>query len=113
MTRPIDFEDVRLNYDPEHPQERFKAVGLAAAPVTRASDRLPSNVPWPAGKEPTATPLSKAPAETDDLSKFSGYDSVVVTWTSAEAATLACLFTPGHLTSLTTGSKRPARPPAA
>ena len=39
------------------------------------------------------------PAETDDLSKFAGYDAVVITWTAAEAAALAALFTPNHQTS--------------
>jgi nucleoside phosphorylase len=56
-------------------------------------------VPWPAGRIPTPAPLHPAPAETDDLSKFLGYDAVVVTWTSAEAASLAALFTPGYPTS--------------
>jgi len=45
-------------------------------------------------------PRHSAPAETDDLSRFRGYDAVVVTWTSVEAAALAALFTPGYLTSL-------------
>jgi hypothetical protein len=39
------------------------------------------------------------PAETDDLSRFHGYDAVVVTWTAAEASALAALLTPGHPTS--------------
>jgi nucleoside phosphorylase len=95
----LNVDDVRLNYNPERPQERFKAAGLAGALVKDASDRLPSSVPWPAGKAPTPTPLPAAPAATDDLTKFKGYDAVVVTWTSAEAATLAALFTPGYLTS--------------
>jgi nucleoside phosphorylase len=99
MPKHLDIEDLRLNYNPEKPQERFKSAGLEAAMVKNISDRLPSGVPWPSGKAPTAEPLSKAPAETDDLTKFKGYDAVVVTWTSAEAATLASLFTPGHLTS--------------
>jgi len=95
----LNVDDVRLNYNPERPQERFKAAGLAGALVKDASDRLPSSVPWPAGKAPTPTPLPAAPAATDDLTKFKGYDAVVVTWTSAEAAALAALFTPGYLTS--------------
>lgn len=88
-------EDLHLNYDPEHPQERFKAAGVEAAFLSE-SDRLPSMVPWPEATKPTPKPLSPAPAETDDLTKFKSYDAVVVTWTSAEAAALAALFTPGH-----------------
>ncbi|MGA9821101.1 MAG: hypothetical protein WBQ36_05865, partial [Desulfobaccales bacterium] len=42
-----------------------------------------------------AAPLATPPAETDDLSRFSGYDAVVVTWTAAEASALAALFTSG------------------
>jgi nucleoside phosphorylase len=98
MDKKIDVEDLRLNYNPEQPQERFKAAGLEAALVPQLSDRLPSAVPWPTGKAPTAVPLAKAPAETDDLTRFRGYDAVVVTWTAAEAATLASLFTPGFKT---------------
>jgi kumamolisin len=40
--------------------------------------------------------VDPAPAETDDLSRFAGYDAVVITWTAAEAAALAALFTPNH-----------------
>ncbi len=89
-----DVDDIRLNYDPEAPQERFKAAGVEAAFLSKDA-RLPSMVPWPAASKPTPEPLHPAPAESDDLSKFKGYDAVVVTWTSAEAATLAALFTPG------------------
>jgi Phosphorylase superfamily len=99
MKHAIDVHDMILNYNPEEPQERFKAAGLEAALVTQASDRLPSSIPWPAGKAPTAAPLAHAPAESEDLTKFKGYDAVVVTWTSAEAAALAALFTPGYKTS--------------
>jgi hypothetical protein len=99
MTNKVDVHDIKLNFNPEAPQERFKAAGLEAALVEKASDRLPSAIPWPAGKVPTAAPLAKMPAPTEDLTKFQGYDAVVVTWTSAEAATLASLFTPGYKTS--------------
>lgn len=94
MPHHLDVEDLRLNYDPEAPQERFKAAGVEAAFLSD-SERLPSMVPWPTATKPTPEPLSKAPAETDDLTKFKGYDAVVVTWTSAEAAALAALCTPG------------------
>lgn len=94
MSHPVDVEDLRLNFNPEAPQERFKAAGVEAAFLSE-SERLPSMVPWPTATKPTPEPLPKPPAETDDLSKFKGYDAVVVTWTSAEAATLAALLTPG------------------
>jgi hypothetical protein len=117
--RKLDLDDVRLNYDPVAPQQRFKEAGLAAASFA-FSDRVPQTVPWPSSP-PTATPLDPAPAETDDLSRFAGYDAVVITWTAAEAAALAALFTPNHQTStwyeyrhgidkyipLVTGSKAP------
>jgi hypothetical protein len=87
-------EDMRLNYNPEKPAARF-VKDLAAAPLAAAAT-LPKPIPWPAASKPTPAPLAKPPAETDDLSKFAGYDAVVITYTSAEAATLAALFTPGH-----------------
>ena len=99
MSKKIDIEDLYLNYNPEEPQARFKAAGLEAALVEKASARLPDAIPWPAGKAPTAAPLPKAPMETEDLTKFKSYDALVITWTSAEAATLASLFTPGYKTS--------------
>jgi nucleoside phosphorylase len=43
-----------------------------------------------------AAPLNPPPADTDDLSRFKGYDAVVVTWTAVEAAALATLLTPSH-----------------
>lgn len=57
---------------------------------------LPSPAPWPAGAAPKPAPLAKAPPESADLSRFKGYDAVVVTWTAAEASAMATLFTPGH-----------------
>ncbi|HEX4385288.1 MAG TPA: hypothetical protein VH083_20150, partial [Myxococcales bacterium] len=92
--RNIDVEDLRLNYDPEFPQARFASLEAAKRSVT---GRLPSAVPWPDGAAPTAAPLEKPPAETDSLSRFRGYDAVIVTWTAAEAAALAALFTPDYL----------------
>jgi hypothetical protein len=89
-------EDLYLNYDPEFPQERFRAAGHEAA-LKSSTGRLPSTLPWPEASKPTAAPLSKAPAATDDLSKFKGYDAIVVTWTSAEAAALAATFVPDYL----------------
>lgn len=41
----LDLDDVRLNYDPVAPQQRFKEAGLAAASLA-FSDRVPqSNAP--------------------------------------------------------------------
>jgi hypothetical protein len=94
----VDPEDLRLNYNPEAPQQRFKAAGVEAALMSE-SERLPSPVPWPAATKPTPKPQHPQPAESDDLSKFAGYEAVVVTWTAAEAAALAALFTPGFPTT--------------
>jgi len=95
---PAGLEDLRLNYNPEAPQQRFKAAGVETATLSM-SERLPGVVPWPAATKPTPAPLNPAPAESDDLSKFQGYEAVVVTWTAAEAAALASLCTPGHPTT--------------
>jgi hypothetical protein len=98
MVRPAPADDIFLNYDPEAPQRRFLEQGLPAA-LKSSTGRLPAPPSWPAGHGPVAAPLAAAPAETDDLSRFAGYDAVVVTWTSAEAAALAALFTPEFLPS--------------
>jgi len=96
MERELSYaEDIRLNYDPEAPKARFMAA-LPEAAKASSSARLPKGVPWPAGLAPTPKPVAPAPAETDDLSRFAGYDAIVVTYTSAEAAALAALFTPGY-----------------
>jgi hypothetical protein len=94
----LSFADVRLNYDPAAPQQRFRDSGLEAAFLS-PSAQLPAAPSWPEGGAPTAVPLTPAPAETDDLTRFEGYDAVVVTWTSAEASALAALMTPSHPTS--------------
>jgi len=95
MSRAFDVDDVVLNFDPAAPQQRFRNAGLEAA-LAPAGSALPHAIPWPAGAAPTPAPLAKAPAASDDLSRFHGYDAVVVTWTSAEASALAALFTPGY-----------------
>jgi hypothetical protein len=61
MTNKIDRDDVHLNYNPEAPQERFKAAGLEAALIKNITDRLPATIPWPTGKAPTPAP-TPAPA---------------------------------------------------
>jgi hypothetical protein len=91
-------DDLILNYDPEFPARRFLEAGLPAA-LKSSTGRLPGPVPWPQGRAPAAAPLPQPPAESDDLSRFGGYDAVVVTWTAAEAAALAALFTPDYLPS--------------
>ena len=121
MSKPtrLDLGDIKLNYDPVAPQERFRKAGLPAA-ILPFTDRVPQTVPWP-NSPPTATPLDPPPSEDDDLSRFAGYDALVITWTAAEAAALAALFTPNHQTPtwyeyrhgvadyipLVTGSKAP------
>jgi nucleoside phosphorylase len=96
--RLVDVEDLVLNYDPESPQKRFLESGVEGAFLS-AADRLPKAVPWPSASRPSAAPLDPAPSESDDLSRFHGYDAVVVTWTAAEAAALAALLTPEYLPS--------------
>jgi Phosphorylase superfamily len=91
----LDVDDFILNFDPAAPQARFVAAGFGAELIT-AEAALPRPVPWPSGLAPSAAPLPSAPPETDDLTKFHGYDAIVVTWTAAEASALATLFTPGH-----------------
>jgi nucleoside phosphorylase len=95
MNKNINVDDLILNYDPEAHQERFLQAGVEAASLG-SEDRLPATVPWPAASKPVPVVLDPVPAETDDLSRFTGYDAVIVTWTSAEAAALAALLTPGH-----------------
>ena len=91
----LSFADVRLNFDPSAPQKRFRDAGLEAASLS-PSAMLPKEPKWPEGAAPRAVPLTLAPAETDDLTRFKGYDAVVVTWTSAEASALAALMTPSY-----------------
>jgi hypothetical protein len=91
----LSLSDVRLNYDPSQPQQRFRDAGLEAAFLS-PSALLPSVPAWPEGGAPRPISLTPVPAETDDLTRFEGYDAVVVTWTSAEASALAALMTPSH-----------------
>lgn len=91
----MDYGKFILTYDPEKPHISKQKFALASIPET-AEEALPSAIPWPTGHVPTAAPLASAPADTADLSIFKGYDAVVVTWTSAEAAALAKLFTPAY-----------------
>ena len=87
-------EDLRLNFNPRQPQERFLA-DLATRAQADESLRVAKPVAWPLALAPKAAPLLPAPAETDDLSRFADYDAIVMTYTSAEADTLATLLSPG------------------
>jgi hypothetical protein len=89
----MDIGRLKIDFNPEQPH--FFATDAALSTLTSAN-LLPSTVPWPAGKVPTPEPLHPAPAEDEDLTKFRGYDAVIMTWTGAEAAALATLFTPGY-----------------
>lgn len=94
MPSIIDYGKFILTFDPENPQSHFTDLGLTS--LMAPESLLPGGIPWPSGSVPTGAPLATPPAETDDLSKFKGYDAVVVTWTSAEAAALAKLLTPAN-----------------
>ena len=98
MPARFDVDDIKLNFDPAAPHRRFREAGLDAAALS-AEAMLPHAIPWPSGAAPKPAPLATPPAETDNLSRFHGYDAVVVTWTAAEASALATLFTPGYPTS--------------
>jgi hypothetical protein len=91
----LSYADVRLNYDPAAPQQRFRDAGLEAA-FLNPSAQLPKAPAWPEGGAPQPIDLTPTPKATDDLTRFHGYDAVVVTWTSAEASALAALLTPSH-----------------
>lgn len=93
MPNIIDYGKFILTFDPERPQPHFAALGIT--PLLTPAALLPGDIPWPKDKAPAGAPLNTPPADTEDLSKFKGYDAIVVTWTAAEAASLAKLFTPG------------------
>jgi len=94
MPNIIDYGKFILTFDPEKPQPHFADLGIT--PLLAAQSLLPGGIPWPAGKAPVGVPLPTPPKDTEDLTKFKGYDAIVVTWTSAEAASLARLFTPDN-----------------
>ncbi len=98
MNSTVSLSDVRLNFDPAAPARRFKDAGLEAAQLPMEA-LLPKSVQWPPGLAPTPQPLSPAPNESDDLTRFSGYDAAIMTWTAAEASALAALMSPGYPTS--------------
>lgn len=93
MTDLFDLDKFILNFDPATPKftTEFSVPAFESA--------LPKTVPWPKGLAPSAAPLKIAPSSKDDLSRFNGYDAIVVTWTAAEASALAALFSPGYPTA--------------
>jgi nucleoside phosphorylase len=91
----LNVDDIILNYDPAAPQRRFQAAGLTVV----EGGALPRAVPWPANAAPKAAPLKTAPSPADPLTRFAGYDAVIVTWTAAEASALAALMSPGYGTA--------------
>lgn len=98
MAGRLTYSDVRLRFDPADPQQRFRDAGLEAA-FAQPSELLPVAPPWPRDGMPSASAISPAPSQEDDLSRFSGFDVVIMTWTSAEASALAALLTPTYPTS--------------
>lgn len=93
---PVSY--AKLNYDPAQPAVQFVRAEVETASMS-AEALLLRQVPWPVGLAPKPPPRTPAPQETDDLSRFSGYGAIVMTWTSAEASALAALMRPGYPTS--------------
>ena len=89
MARPLDGDDIILNFDPAKPHGRFRAMGLSAdILVANAAAAGPGAL---AKRRPHLLPprSQKASPESADLSQFKGYDAVAVTWTAAEASAMA------------------------
>jgi nucleoside phosphorylase len=78
-----------IEFDAEEPST-YSPHTLPLAEMMRAPARSP--IPWPKGKEPTPTPLRRAPSPNDALPEC---DYLVVTWTAEEAKCLADTLTPG------------------
>ena len=80
-----------IEFDPAHPQAGFfsTATQLAAA---RASGLRADPVQFPAGRAPA---LDTPAAPPDPSTPLPPADVIIVTWTTAEADTLATLLTPG------------------
>jgi len=102
MAKELSYaEDVRMHYDPEKPHSRFVDKSPQLKKAVESGSTVPSQVPWPTGAAPKAAPIHPEPSESDSLAKhFKGYDAIVMTYTSAEAAALAALFTPGYPVSI-------------
>lgn len=74
MPSYFHIDDVLLNFDPTAPHARFLAQDSGIELLT-AEATSPRSVLWPSRLTPIATPLATRPAETDDLSKFRGFDA--------------------------------------
>lgn len=85
-----DLSRHRIMFDPED-ESTYAPHSIAPPEVMRASARAP--IPWPHGKEPTSAPLAHTPSPTAPLPP---HDYLVVTWTVAEARSLADTLTPGN-----------------
>jgi Phosphorylase superfamily len=92
MNTNLDVGELILNYDPLEPRLKYFATATEFALATARPPRLPHAIPWPAGGEPVAVPITPAPEDAEPLPKA---DALVVTWTAAEGRALATLFTPG------------------
>ena len=116
----IDLNDIGrliIDFDPAHPQPHFFATATQFAAAS-ATDLRATPVQFPPGLSPTLNPPATPPDPSAPLPKS---DVVVVTWTVAEADTLARLLTPGvdisqwfeytsnlaHYLPLVTGAKAP------
>lgn len=84
-----------IDFDPTVPR-LSSAFGIVGVSLESA---LPKPVPWPNDQAPVGMPLKEPISDQDDLSKFHGYDAIIVTWTAAEASALAAMFSPGYPTS--------------
>jgi hypothetical protein len=91
MSARVDVDDIILNFDPSASHGRFRAADFAAALAALAA-ALPQSVPGSAGAAPVPAPLGRVPPGADDLSRFRGFDALVVTWTAAEGRLLCAKY---------------------
>lgn len=83
-----------MYFDPAHPDPSFFSTATEMAAFA-ASSGVAAPVVWPSGYAPTLDTPTSPPDPAAALPKV---DVVIVTWTSAEASTLATLMTPGVAT---------------
>ncbi|MFM0336857.1 phosphorylase family protein [Paraburkholderia fungorum] len=94
-TKPlVDAERTRMFFDPAHPDPSFFSTATEMAAFV-ADSGVAAPVVWPVGYAPTLDTPSSPPDPSAPLPKV---DVVIVTWTSAEASTVAALMTPGMTT---------------
>ena len=94
----LSFADVRLNYDPSAPQQRFREAGLEAA-FANPSAQLPKAPPWPADGAPQPIALTPPPAETNNLPDLKVTMRLWLRGRPRRPPRLAALLTPAHPTS--------------